>query len=76
MNRSGSRLLSALLFFSILSAPFAVCAGVMQGPTAAPAQDMDKFSYTSQDRRDPFEPVYLLKTAKRSIRRDGPKGRI
>ena len=66
MSRSGNRLFLALLFFSIVSAPFAVCAGEKQGAAAAPARDMDRFSYTSQDRRDPFEPVYLLKTAKRT----------
>ena len=66
MSRSGNKLLTVLLFFSIVSAPFAVCAGVKQGATAAPAQNMGSFCYTSQDRRDPFEPVYLLKAAKKA----------
>ncbi len=66
MSRSGTRLLFALLLFSIVSAPFAAGAGVKPGTATAPAQDMDRFSYTSQDRRDPFEPVYLLKAAKRT----------
>ena len=66
MSPSGNRLLFALLLFSIVSAPFAAHAGVKPGATAAPAQDMDRFSYSSQDRRDPFEPVYLLKAGKRT----------
>ncbi|MGD0489743.1 MAG: pilus assembly protein PilP [Syntrophorhabdales bacterium] len=66
MSPSGNRLLSALLFFSIVSVPFGACAGEKQGATAATAQDMDRFSYTSKDRRDPFEPVYLLKAARRT----------
>jgi hypothetical protein len=66
MNRSGNRLLSALLFFSIASAFFAAGAGAAQGAPAVPTIDMDRFSYTSQDRRDPFEPVYLLKAAKKT----------
>jgi Tfp pilus assembly protein PilP len=73
MGRSRNRLLSALLFFSIVSAPFAACAGEKQGATVAPALDMDRFSYTSQDRRDPFEPVYLLKAAKRKFTRPAQK---
>ena len=68
MNRSGHRLLPALLFFSLLSAPFAAGAGATQGARPLPP-DMDRFSYTSQDRRDPFEPVYLLKAAKRTSAR-------
>jgi Tfp pilus assembly protein PilP len=66
MSPLGNRLLSALLFFSIVSTPFGAYAGEKQGAAAAPAQDMDHFSYTSQDRRDPFEPVYLQKAAKRT----------
>ncbi len=66
MSRSGNRLLPALLLFSIVSAPFAVCAGEKPGAAVGPARDMDRFSYASQDRRDPFEPVYLLKGAKRT----------
>ena len=65
MSRSGHRLLPALLFFSIVSTPFAVGAGATQGAPAVLTVDMDSFSYTSQDRRDPFEPVYLLKAAKK-----------
>jgi Tfp pilus assembly protein PilP len=66
MSPSRNRLLFALLLFSIVSAPCAARAGVKPGTTAAPAQDMERFSYSSQDRRDPFEPVYLLKGAKRT----------
>ncbi len=73
MSRSGHRLLPALLFFSLVSTPFAAGAGATQGAPAVPTMDMDSFSYTSQDRRDPFEPVYLLKAVKRTSAQAAPK---
>jgi len=66
-------LLPALLFFSIVSTSFAAGAGATQGPPAVPAMDTDSFSYTSQDRRDPFEPVYLLKAVKKTSAQAAPK---
>ncbi len=73
MIRPGNRLFPALLLFFLISAPFAVCAGEKARATAAPAADMDHFSYASQDRRDPFEPVYLLKAARRTSVRPAEK---
>ncbi len=64
MRRPGNRLLHALLLLSIVSTPFVVGAGEKQGAPVLPAADMDGFSYSSQDRRDPFQPVYLLKAVK------------
>lgn len=62
MSRPRNRLLSALLLLSIVAIP-CLASGQQKADatTQAPKVDLSNFSYTSQDRRDPFEPVYLLK---------------
>jgi hypothetical protein len=39
----------------------------------SPSWDSSAFSYTSQDRRDPFEPIYLLKVKNRKRADDAGK---
>lgn len=59
-----SKLLPVVLFCSLAVTPFCVF-GQDKGATKTQKIDVANFSYTSQDRRDPFEPVYLLKMKNR-----------
>ena len=75
MSLPRNRLLAAVLVALALAAPGAAhgqvkgaAAPQAQGPLAPaaevkgpPSWDTKDFSYESQDRRDPFEPVYLLR---------------
>ena len=72
MSRIRNSALPALLICGVLMTPLAAMAAAVVGtaPKAEekkPAFDIANFSYTSQDRRDPFEQVHLLKTGRKDV---------
>lgn len=61
-----SSTLPVLVLFVFLAVPLTATAGnVVVGEAKKPVVDIAAFSYTSQDRRDPFEQVQVLKTKKK-----------
>ena len=66
MDRLRNSAIAALLFCSIVLAPPAGHAE-QNTPAKKPAPpNIGDFTYTSQDRRDPFEQVHVLKMAKKN----------
>ena len=69
MNRTRktkNRLLSVLLFCALVAAPSVVKADTQKAAEKDRApSDIGNFSYSSQDRRDPFEQVHVLKGIKK-----------
>ncbi len=69
MNRTRktkNRLLSFLLFCALVAAPSVVKADTQKAAEKDRApSDIGNFSYSSQDRRDPFEQVHVLKGIKK-----------
>ncbi|MGD0229288.1 MAG: pilus assembly protein PilP [Syntrophorhabdales bacterium] len=68
-----------MVLLSVVSLPLALPFSVHseEGQAAKGVQPQpvkDDFAYTSQDRRDPFEPVYLLRKAKHKF--DRPDERV
>lgn len=58
--------IAALLFCSLFLGPLAGRAQE-KAPPKGPVPDIGDFTYSSQDRRDPFEQVHLLKMAKKNL---------
>jgi Tfp pilus assembly protein PilP len=71
MHRPRNSLIVALLFCSVFLAPVTGRAEQKAEEKAAPKAPLSStigdFTYTSQDRRDPFEQVHLLKMAKKNL---------
>lgn len=65
MSHPKSRLLTGFLLCIFVTTPLAVFPA--QKAEKAKKIENSDFSYTSKDRRDPFEPVYLLKMKKEKI---------
>jgi Tfp pilus assembly protein PilP len=64
MGRITNSALLALLCCVLLVVPFVVGATGEKAEEKQPPSDIGNFSYTSQDRRDPFEQVHMLKSRK------------
>ena len=65
-RKTKNRVLSVLLFCALLAAPSMVKADAQQAAEKEKApSDIGNFSYSSQDRRDPFEQVHVFKGIKK-----------
>jgi Tfp pilus assembly protein PilP len=63
MSRRRNSLLPALLFIAAISMPLAGYAEEKKAPKNPASPDTREFTYTSRDRRDPFEPAHARKAA-------------
>ena len=66
MDRLRNSVIAASLFCSIALGPLMGHAE-QKAPEKNTLSNIGDFSYTSQDRRDPFEPVHLLKMSKKNL---------
>jgi hypothetical protein len=66
MDRLLNSATAAVLLCSIVLVPL-VGHGEQKVPEKSPRYDIGDFTYTSQDRRDPFEQVHLLKMSKKNL---------